>query len=316
MTAVATAIENQPETPSITPGQLVAGKTLCLILRIGKFGNRRKASLAPVTVEADKSLLSLSKQLIDSPEFENIKKFDGELTRKIRRIALSSYFKGGVYLIPLTQVADVDAILKEAEPVRNNLIDAAVAVYQTRVAETMERLGDVASAGDYPSAERFKATFYLDYRYVTFETPSRLKQISAAIFQQEAAKAQAKLESVAGEMQQAARAMLLKLVGHLKDRLTPDADGKEKRLHKTAVTNLNEFLAAFDLRNVTDDKELGDVVAQARAALDGIDPATLKSDDLVKKGLLGKLDDIAAALDPLVEDKATRFITFDDEGDE
>ncbi len=306
-------VVDTPQAPAITPGQLVAGKTIALVLNIGKFGNSRKASMAAVTVDADKKLLRLSKTLLDSPEFVAIQKFDTALTAKIRKLALTSYFKGGVYLIPLTQVTEINQILTDALPVRNNLIDVAVAAYPQRVAETSERLGDVANPADYPPAERFRNTFYLDYRYVTFETPSRLKAISAAIWQSEVEKAQAKLDSVAGEMQQAARAMLLKLVGHLKDRLQPDVEGKDKRLHKTAITHLTDFLDTFDLRNVTDDKDLADIVGKARDIMKGVDPKMIKSDELIKTSLLAQLDGVAAALDPLVEDEATRLITFDDD---
>ena len=70
---------------------------------------------------------------------------------------------------------------------------------------------------------------------MTFDTPRRLKAISAEIFKQEAEKARAKLESVAGECQQAMRAGLLDLVEHLAERLTPGEDGKPKRLHETTV---------------------------------------------------------------------------------
>lgn len=312
MTATATA------TP--TAGELVSAKTVCLILKIGRFGNSRKASLAGAkfsnedpSQEPDKTLLSLRKTLLDSPELVAIQKHDSALTSRIRQIAFTSYFKGGVHLIPLTQIGEVESILTSAIPVRKALVDAAVVAYPTRIAETCDRLGVTANTADYPSEDRFRSTFYLEYSYVTFETPSRLKAISADIFKAEAEKARAKLESVAVECQQAMRAGLLQLVDHLADRLSPDNDGKPKRLHETAIAHLNDFLSTFELRDVTDDEQLGSIVEQARQVMAGLDRKVLKSDELIRQKVVEGLTEIKIALDPLVLDKETRAITFEDE---
>jgi hypothetical protein len=181
------------------------------------------------------------------------------------------------------------------------------------VQETSARLGSVSEWKDYPSRERFRATFGLEHSYVTFDTPARLKAISAVLFQHEAEKARKRLESVAEECQQAMRAGLLDLVGHLQDRLQPGEDGKPKRLAHSTIGHLNDFLSTFELRNVTDDAELGDIVVKARAVMAGLDHKTLKSDDLVRQTVTAQLADLKAALDPLVVDGATRAISFDED---
>lgn len=302
----------------ISPGELVSAKTICLVLKMGSFGNTKQASLAPVSVDADKSLLRLSKTLIDSPELQAIQKFDRETAAKIRQMAFNSMFKGGVYLLPIAMVTTADEILKTAAEERKKLIDAACEKYLERVQETSQRLGVQANPNDYPPVERFRAAFYFEYSYVTFETPSRLKAISPELFKAEAEKARAKLESVAEECQQAMRAGLLSLVDHLAERLTPEVDPetgqtKTKRLHQSTITHLNDFLATFDLRNVTDDAQLGEIVQRARDVMDGVDHASLKNSEDVRKHLVDELTKVKNALDPLVVDKGNRSITFEDE---
>lgn len=298
---------------TLNSGQQVEAKTICLSLNIGSFGNRKKASMAAVQVDADKSLLRLTKTLLDSPELQAIKKHDTALAASIRAIAFPSLFKGGIYRLPVGMVATVNDIINAAIERRKALVDAAVAVYPQRVAETVERLGDTANDKDYPSSERFRATFYLEYEYVTFETPLRLKAISPELFNQELQKAKIRLESVASVCEQTMRAGLLKLIEHLNDRLMPTDDGKKKRLDKSAIGHLNDFLATFELRNVTDDAQLGELVEKARGIMKGLDKKTLKQDDLVRQKVQEELTAIQAALDPLVLDKATRVISFDDE---
>lgn len=300
-------------TPVLSPGEQVAAKTICLALKIGTFGNTRQASLAPVTVEADKTLLRLTKTLLDSPELVTINKGDRALTAAIRKLAFKSYFKGGVYLLPLATVEQVEGLIAARMQVRATEIDIAVQMYEQRCAETSERLGTVADGRDYPSVERFRQTFYMEHNYITFETPSRLKAISAALFAQEAEKQRAKLESVADACQQTMRAGLLQLVEHLTDRLTPDAEGKPKRLHTTTITHLTDFLDTFALRNVTDDTELGALVEKAQAIMKGIDHKTLKSDDLIRQKIVADLSSVQASLAPMVVAHGSRQIDLDDE---
>lgn len=307
-------------TETVTPGQLVAAKTICLVLKMGSFGNTKQASLGGAVLsqedpskEPDKTLLRLTKTLLDSPELEAIRKHDRDLAAKIRAMSFSSLFKGGVYLLPIGMVTTAEEILKVAEEARQQLVEAAVEAYPTRMEETIKRLAITASPMDYPSQDRFRATFYIEYSYVTFETPSRLKAISAALFQAETEKARVKLESVAHECEQTMRAGLLQMVEHLRERLTPNDDGKPKRLHDSTIGHLSEFLANFELRNVTDDTQLGVLVEKARAVMQGVDHKLLKNDELVRQKVLTELTLVKDALNPLVVDKGTRSITLDDE---
>lgn len=306
-------METTTTTATVSAGELVAAKTICLVLKTGKFGNIKKASMAPVTIDADKALLHMSKQLLDSPELTALKHHDSALAVRIRSMAFSSLFKGGVYMLPIALVTTTEEILTDALAKRAILVDAAVAAYQTRIGETSERLGVTFNPNDYPSVERFRASFYLEYSYVTFETPSRLKAISAALFAAESEKARVRLESVAEECQQAMRAGLMDLVDHLAERLSPGEDGKAKRLSHSTIENLNDFLSTFELRNVTDDAQLGDIVIKARAVMQGLDHKTLKSDELIRQKIVSELSAVKAALDPLVVEKGTRAITFEDD---
>lgn len=309
-------------TNPITPGELVSAKTICLVLKIGSFCNTKQASLAGAVLskdepnlEPDKALLKLSKTLLDSPELIAVQRHDRKVATRIRQLAFTSMFKGGVYLLPLGMVTTAEGILTEAEKARKTLVDAACAMYMTRITETTSRLGSTARLTDYPSVERFKASFYMEYSYVTFETPTRLQAISAGLFEAETAKARVRLESVADECEQTMRAGLLHLVDHLAERMSADADGKPKRLAHSTIENLNDFLKVFELRNVTDDAQLGAIVIRARAVMNGMDHKQLKSDEAIRAKVLAELGELKSALDPLIVERPTRAITFDDDSE-
>ena len=86
------------------------------------------------------------------------------------------------------------------------------------------------------------------------------------------------------------------------------------RLSHSTIGHLNDFLATFELRNVTDDLQLGAIVDQARAVMAGMDHKVLKDDELARRQAVVDLTAVKAALDPLVVDKGNRAITFEDEG--
>lgn len=65
-------------------GTAITDKTICLAINRGRFGARRKASTAAMSIESDKTLLSLSKNIIDSPEMSAVRSIDGEITKFIR----------------------------------------------------------------------------------------------------------------------------------------------------------------------------------------------------------------------------------------
>lgn len=294
-------------------GALVSAKTICLVLKVGRFGNHRLASMADVSVDADKTLLRMTKTLLDSPELAAIQKHDNALSARVRGLAFKALFKGGVYLLPLTLVPTIEQILHEAYGQRKVLVDRACDKYAQRTAETSARLGVTYDVDDYPSVDRFRAAFYLEHSYVTFDTPGKLKAISAELFEAEKAKAAAKLEAVADECKLAMRAGLLQLVQHLAERLTPDEEGKQKRLHQSTIQNFNEFLALFEMRDVTGDTDLANLVAQAREVMTGVDRDVLKTDELVRQKVQTTMAALVTQVEPLVLEMGTRQIDLEDE---
>ena len=54
------------------PGMDLAKKTVCIKVRLSTMGNTRKVSTAQIETDADKDLLRVSKQLVDSEELKSI----------------------------------------------------------------------------------------------------------------------------------------------------------------------------------------------------------------------------------------------------
>jgi hypothetical protein len=291
--------------------ETLTATTICLVVSKGKFVIRRKASKEAITVEADKALLGLSKVILDSPEIQEINKLDAAMRQYVESRCLPSMFKGGIWLLPIGLVEEVSSYMNAYIEQREVLVGKACESYPVRCEETSKRLGVMSNMMDYPSVDRFRAKFHAEYRYVTFDTPRRLRAISPALFEAEREKAAQKLQVVADECRLAMREGLQQLVASMVEKLTPGEDGKKRRFHSSLIENFNDFLSTFELRNVTDDAELAAVVAQARAILGGVNAEDVRKNEAIRANLQAGFGQIAERLTPMVG--VTRQIDFDDE---
>lgn len=87
------------------------------------------------------------------------------------------------------------------------------------------------------------------------------------------------MAEASSEIQQVLRQSMADLVAHMADRLKDGADGKPLKFKQSTVSNLVEFLSNFSFRNVTDDRQLQDLVGRARDILQGV-----AADDLRTSG--------------------------------
>jgi hypothetical protein len=321
-------------------------KAVCISLRIGRIGIKRKVSSsrievkqeddkgAPVTQlslvgdtpeepekkpakknDTDRRLLAVTKTLLDCQEHKDVLSFDGETRRWLASLALPSPFRAGTSLVSTEAVAKIEEQLNERAKKRLDLIAKFKTAYPVRVQETALRLGPLFSAEDYPPPERIDKFFKFEWQWVSFGTPEALKEISGSIFQREREKAEKRWAEAEVKIQQVLRANLAELVEHLRERLSGDEDGKTKRFQASTLNKVNDFLKTFSLRNVTNDDELEALVRKAGGLLNGVDADMLRSDDKAREIVRQGFVEIKATLDSMITSKPQRQIVFDEEED-
>jgi hypothetical protein len=297
-------------------GVSILDKTIMLIVAFSSFGNRKKASMAAVDVNAEKSYLALSKRLLKSKEFDAIKSIDREVRAYLAAIALPfNAIRNGSYLIPIPVVETVEAALVGYAAQRTALVEAFCSVYPAQVEAVASELRDVYNAKDYPSVDALRELFAIDWEYMDYGVSGRLKSIDAAMFEAARVKMEKKIENATEVVQQTLRAALLKMTAHLVEQMQPTEEGgKRKVLRDAAIKNVQAFLETFDVRNITNDKELAAVVKQARELISGVDRKALKDDEALKAAVLTGFTKINDSMNGLITEK-TRRIQFDDEPD-
>jgi hypothetical protein len=287
-------------------------RTVYLSVRLGKPGLRAKVDAQKVATDADKKMLHLTKTLLESKEHQAVSRLDGEIRGTLRYEFAVFAPGGGMYLIPIASVEQVDNAMEKFAERRAELIAKAVASYPERVAAAKETLGDLWNPADYDSVEQYRAAFTMETRYVAFSTPTTLKHISQALFQKERDKYAAHLADASSEVTALLRFQMKQLVDKMVERLTPEADGKAKTFKKGTVDNLAEFLSTFSMKNVTDDAQLKSVVEQARQLLKGVSAEDLRKVDRLREDVNSGMAELQSKLNQLVVEKPRRMISFED----
>src|SRR2546425_7637984 len=293
------------------PGLDLAKKTVCIKVRLSSMGNTRKVSTAQIETDADKDLLRVSKQLVDSAELKAITRFDGEIRRFLYNICLP--FEIGIHLLPIAALETVEYRLRQFAEDRRQLVNAFLSAYPSLCQDAAKRLRGLYNPADYPPVEDVAREFGLSWQYVSFGVPDQLKAISREVWQQEREKASQRMAEASAEIQIMLRESMAKLVQHIADRLKEGPDGKPLRFKETTVSNLVDFLANFEFRNVTDDNELQALVAQARQLLQGVNADDLRTTGELRTKVQQGISEIAAQLDTMLMRTGGRKFRFDDE---
>ena len=153
---------------------------------------------------------------------------------------------------------------------------------------------------DYPPVDEVAREFGLSWQYVSFGVPDQLKGISQEVWEQERDKAAQRMAEASSEIQQVLRQSMADLVAHMAERLKDGADGKPLKFKQSTVSNLVEFLSNFSFRNVTDDRQLQDLVGRARDLLQGVAADDLRTSGDMRIRVRQGIAALAADLDGML----------------
>lgn len=292
-------------------GQDLAQKTVCVKVRLGRIGNTRKVSNSQVEVDTDKSLIRVSKHLLDSKELRAITNFDAEVRRYLYDTCLP--FEAGIHLCPLALLEQMEAKLREFAVARDGLVHTFKSAYPVLCREASQRLRSLYNPSDYPPGDYVAQQFTFSWQYISFGVPDQLREISTKIWQDEREKAAQVMAEAGREIQQVLRAAMGELVTHMRDRLKESPDGKPLKFKESTVSKLIEFLGMFEFRNVTKDAELSGLVEKARELLKGVDSGDLRTTAHLRARVQQGMTEIAAQLDTMVVRKGARKFRMEED---
>jgi len=290
----------------------IVEKTVLLRVSFRTIGNSRKVntrSLLKLSPAANGALLKIQKTLFESKELQAITKADNELRATLHNMCVP--YDMGLDLLPRQSVDNARAIMIEYRGTRKELVNVFVAAYPELQKATEDRCIILASElgipveylynpADYPPVEYVAGKFGFDWDFLELTVPDELKM--SGKFQEASEELASKISNVTEEITLVMRQSLLELVTHLKQALEPSTDGKQKRLHATTVTNLQDFLATLPTRNITGDTELEKLAGEvSKLITPGVNTDILKKDEAFKASVIESMGNVAGELTKLVE---------------
>lgn len=311
------AVAMAPITNSIQKTQLKTTEDCVFVVthfHMG-IGKMRQIRNLKVETDADKSLLRHQKQLIDSPELEEIRSQDGKLRRwldsKICRYSDSMGF------LPKAFLPEVDKVFLAYQKLRRpKLVAAFMEQYRQLEAVDFEPLsrseeqgglGEHFHRGDYPPSDMVEAGFTFQFMYKPVGDLRGLEGISDVIIAREVEKEQEIRLQAVNEWATALRTLGLGMVEGLFDVLKKKQDGKRTSLKDSAVNNLKEYLDTFDYRNLAGDTDWAKQVETLRKLMSGITVEKLRENESLQDRVVESLGQIKQQMGALVQVSGRRF---------
>jgi hypothetical protein len=101
---------------------------------------------------------------------------------------------------------------------------------------------------------------------------------------------------------------LAKIVSHLTERLSGQADGKPKVFRDSAVNNLVEFFERFRELNIGSSDQLDGLVTDCQRIVRGVGPQDLRDNQQLRQHVATELSQVQSVLDGLLVDRPRRNI--------
>jgi hypothetical protein len=280
---------------------------VCVFLQISlsRMGDKRGVSSDEIEVDADKDLVKVRKVIFKSAAFDSIKSLDSEIRRYVRQQCFP--YDAGLHLVPLAMEPIITARLENYLQRRLVLIDQFAQVFPSLAEAFESHLRKLHNKRDY-DLDNIPNQFSMAWQYLMLTTPTTLESINSELFKKEQRKMQEKWGEALDDARMLLRETCLNLVSHLRSSLDSDAYGAPKRLVTSTVRNLQEFFDNFNLRNITDDRELTSLVGQGKQLLDGIDAESLRTMDGLRLRVRSELQSIEQSVTDTLMVQPTRRI--------
>lgn len=277
----------------------ISESVVFLSIHFNRFGNTRKVASNRVDVDADKRRIGVTKRLLSSESLQAITRVDYEVLRYMESRCLP--FEKGMHALAIALVEEVDAKLKEYRAERNDLIEVFLLEYPSLLDGARRDLRVLFEDRDYATVEEARKEFGMRWNYLSLSTPGQLAQMSEGLYAEERAKIQDKMRESYEEWRSLMRVAMLEVVNRLSESLRPGEDGKTRKLTDSSVNRLQDFLATFPFRNVSNDAELAKMRDQIAGFMEGVTVEQLRESESLKEKIGTKISKAAASLEVMTQ---------------
>lgn len=307
-----TLLDETPAPPETTPAQRLRATMAAVRVMFTWYGVRKSLSAEQKAQAADAfgaegNYLSAGKKLIDTSHsaFKAVTAVRSQVLQFWRSLTVP-FPEPGIRLIRRDEIGLFDVKMTS---LRQDLVEAVANLdnqFADLKAAARRRLGRLFSAADYP--ESLVGLFHMAWEYPNVEPPSYLRQLSPALYEEEANRVAARFDEAVALAEHTFTQEFGNLVSHLTERLSGGDDGKERVFRDSAVENLAAFFGRFKHLNVRSSEQLDQLVEQAQRIVRGVQPQALRDDNGLRQRIASQLAGVQSQVEGMLVDRPRRRI--------
>ena len=309
---MSTLLEETAVSPSTSPSQRLRTSFAAVRVAFTWLGTRKtltteQKAQAADTFGAEGQFLSAGKKLLDTkhPAFKAVTGVRSRILSLWKGMSLP-YPEPGVRLIRQDQI---DMFTEQLASLKEELNEAVWRLdehYAELKSAARDRLGSLFDSADYPDS--LEGLFQVAWDFPSVEPPDYLRQLNPEVYRQECERVASRFDEAIQLAESAFVEELQGLVSHLTERLSGQIDGKPKVFRDSAVENLTQFFERFRQLNVRSNEQLDDLVGQCQQAVSGVEPQTLRDNQVLRTSVASELSQVQSVLDDLLVDRPRRNI--------
>jgi hypothetical protein len=139
------------------------------------------------------------------------------------------------------------------------------------------------------------------------DVPGKSTVLPPEIYEREKEKFQSMMDETRELAISALREEFAKIINGLTERLNKDS--AQPRVIKSSMFNkMRDFLDGFGTRNIFEDEVLVELSQQARDLIDGVSPAGIKKNDVMRQKIKNEMNELKLVIDAAIEDMPRRKI--------
>ena len=309
---MSTLLDETAVSPSTSPSQRLRTSSAAVRIAFTWLGTRKtltteQKAQAANTFGAEGQFLSAGKKLLDTrhPAFKAVTSVRSRILWLWRGMSLP-FPEPGIRLIRQDQI---DVFAEQLTGLKEEL-DEAVSRLDEHYAELKSaarvQLGSLFNPADYPDS--LDGMFQVTWDFPSVEPPDYLRQLNPEVYRQECERVTNRFDEAVQLAEAAFVEELQSLVSHLTERLSGQADGKPKVFRDSAIENLTQFFERFRNLNVRSNEQLDDLVSQCQQVVSGVEPQSLRDNQVLRMSVAGELSQVQSVLDDLLVDRPRRNI--------
>ena len=309
---MSTLLDETTVSPSTSPSQRLRTSFAAVRIAFTWLGTRKtltteQKAQAADTFGAEGEFLSAGKKLLDTkhPAFKAVTGVRSRIVSLWKGMSLP-YPEPGVRLIRQDQI---DVFTEQLTSLKEELDEAVWRLdehYAELKSAARDRLGSLFNSADYP--ESLRGMFQVAWDFPSVEPPDYLRQLNPEVYRQECERVASRFDEAVQLAESAFIEELQGLVSHLSERLSGQADGKPKVFRDSAIENLTQFFERFRELNVRSNEQLDDLVGQCQQVVSGVEPQSLRDNQVLRTSVGGELSQVQSVLDDLLVDRPRRNI--------